>query len=207
MPFLSDYPDSTSANKTATGRLSQNPLRVSLLIVLALFVYQASQMAPYVYIFELGQSYSLSDSFLGWANGVAIWTGGIAAVITAYWSTRSGYVLPMIVGGLLSALSVALLAYPSAVTYFVACVGFTFFFTITVVYMLALFSVLDSSGRFATIGSFINTLGLASGPLIAATLLSVGYNYVNLAWIGALGMMISCVVVLAPGRYVERYEQ
>jgi len=207
IPFLSDYPDPMTSEKTVNFGLSQAPMRISLLIILALFVYQAAQMAPYVYIFELGQSYALSDSFLGWANGIAIWTGGAAALFTAYWSTRSGYVLPMIAGGLLSALSVALLAYPSELTYFVACVGFTFFFTITIVYMLALFSVLDDTGRFATVGSFISTLGLASGPLLAATLLTIGYDYVNLALFGALGMTLACGVVVSPGRYVERYEQ
>jgi len=208
IPFLADYP-TPAKNETASTsnpgfRLSPAPTRIVILTMLALFVYQATQMAPYVYIIELGQSYALSDSFLGLANGIAIWFGGVAAAITAYWSTRSGYAIPAVGGCLVSALGVALLSYPSSVTYFIASVGFAFFFTIAIVYLLALFSVLDETGRFATVGSFINTIGLASGPLLAATLLTRGFSYVDIVWVGAIGMVLAGLLVLMPARYVER---
>jgi len=207
IPFLSDYPERSAPENKVKAGLSQAPLGISLMVILALFLYQAAQNAPFIYVFELGQGYGLSDSFIGQALGIATWGGGVAALFAAYWSTRTGYVVPLIVGGSLSALSVALLAYPSALTYFVALVGFAFFFTITIVYLLTQFSVLDETGRFATIGNFVNSLGLASGPFLAATLLTVGYNYVNLVWFGALGMMFACLIVLYAARYAERYER
>lgn len=207
LPFLSDYPNPVAADRVREIGLSQAPLGISLLIILALFSYQAAQNAPFIYLFELGQSYALSDSFMGWAGGIAIWAGGVAALFTAYWSTRSGYVVPLVVGGSLSASSVALFSYPSAATYFVANVGFAFFFTITLVYLLTLFSVLDETGRFATVGNFVNTLGLASGPFLAATLLTLGYSYVDLVWFGAAGMILASSIAVLAARYVESYER
>lgn len=208
LPFLDEYPDPIvggAANHRQPALTA--PKMITALAIVVLFVYQGTQQGAWAYIFELGQNFGLSDAFLGSASGIAIWTGGLAAVFTAFWSMRSGYRLPVMASGILSACAVALMSNYTAAAYVAGAIGWTFFYTITMVYLLAMFAALDASGRFATVGNFVSTFGLATGPLLSASLLGEGVSYSSLMWLAAVGMAAASLVALVPARHLESIQQ
>ena len=202
IPLLHSYP--VAEHTPSQGSLSLTlSSAITALAVLALFAYQATQQGAWVYTFELGQSFGLSDAFLGGASGTAVWIGAASAAFTAYWSMRSGYRLPILAGGLLSACAVAVMSNKSAVAYAMGTIGWAFFYTIITVYLLAMFAALDPSGRFAAVGNFASNTGLATGPLVAASLLGSGVGYTTLLLLAASGMAMATLVALVPARYLE----
>ena len=113
VPLLSDYPapdpdpqGAATNGDTALHARLRAPLATVCCAVLALFLYQAGQMGTFAYYFELGQSHGMSDSFLGTTNAVAIWLGVPTALFVAYWSTRSGYLRPIVLASLITAIAI-----------------------------------------------------------------------------------------------------
>ena len=207
LPFLSDYQAPRATTKTlAKTSTYRAPLATVVLAGLALFAYQAGEMAAYTYIFEHGQTFGLSDSFMGWTSAASLWIGVFAALGAAYWSTRYGYVLPALVGGLLTAGAIFLLIYPSAVAYLVASIAFGICFCATIPYLLSLITEMDNTGQLASIGAFVSSLGLASGPFFAAVLLGLGADYVGILTFAAIAIICSSLLAVSPGRYLEKAE-
>ena len=116
---------------------------------------------------------------------------------------RSGYLIPIGVGGFLSACAVLLMSSETAVAYAIGAIAWSFFYTIITVYLLAMFAALDTSGRFAAVGNFVSNFGLATGPMLAASLLGGGVSYPSLLWLAAFGMAIATLIALVPARYLE----
>ncbi len=141
---------------------------------------------------------------MGWTSAVSLWSGVLSALGAAYWSTRNGYVRPAVVGAVLTAAAVALLIYPSASAYLIASIGFGIFFCATIPYLLSLLAEMDDTGRLASVGSFVSSFGLASGPFLAATLLGLGASIVDVLIFAVAAMTCAGILAIAPGRYLER---
>ncbi len=205
LPFLSDYPE-PHAPRQSSARVSsyRAPLTVVILAGLALFIYQAGEMAAYTYIFEHGQTFGLSNTFMGWTSATSLWIGVFAALGAAYWSTRFGYVLPAVAGSVLTACAIGLLIYPSAAAYLAASIAFGIFFCMTIPYLLSLITEMDDTGRLASVGAFVSSFGLASGPFLAATLLGLGADYVDVLTFSVVASVVASILAINPGRYLEQ---
>ncbi|MEM9620286.1 MAG: MFS transporter [Pseudomonadota bacterium] len=189
VPLLSDYPpvtESTQHNPQPTPRGKRHP---AVLCALAgLFLYQVGQLAAYAYVFEMGQAYGFGGAFIGWTVALSLWVGVPSALFVAYWSTRSGRLLPSAGGALLTAFACAMLLFQFPASYVVGNLLFGIFFSITVPYQLANISELDPTGQLASVGALVNSIGPATGPVIAALLIGQG----NFALV--LGTGISLIV-------------
>lgn len=204
IPFLSDYEELEVSDHSVAASSYRAPMLIVAIAGFALFTFQAGQMAAYAYIYEIAQSFGFSDTFIGWTNAAGIWVGAPAALFAAYWSTRSGYVRPGLYGCALAAFAVAGLVVPSQLTYVVASLGLGMFFSFVIPYLLALVAEMDRTGRLASFGSFLSSFGLATGPFLAAVLLSMGAGYKVIVWFGAVLMLIAAFSTILPGRYLEK---
>lgn len=64
-------------------------------------------------------------------------------------------------------------------------------------------SALDQAGQMAVLGGFASKMGLASGPLAAALMLT-GDNYEQVINIAVIGLVISAIVVLKPALLLDK---
>ena len=133
----------------------------------------------------------------------ALWAGGLSAVIVAWWGTRIGRLLPMCAGVFGMTVCSGLLLIPVLGIYMVAAVGFSACFSIAIPYLLGIGSEMDNTGQIAAVGSFINTLGLATGPAIAASLLN-GDHYERVVLFACVVLLASAIVGVPAARMLDQ---
>ena len=69
-------------------------------------------------------------------------------------------------------------------------------------YLFGMCADLDHSGQMATIGGMMSKLGMATGPLVAASLLN-GEGYDIVIQIGMVGMVMTLFVALLPAIRID----
>ena len=62
---------------------------------------------------------------------------------------------------------------------------------------------MDNTGQVAAVGSFINTLGLATGPAIAAGLLD-GDHYERVLLFACVALLVSAIVGVPAARMLDQ---
>jgi len=202
LPLFDRYP-MTKSGIGETSRCERPPRSQILLALAALFSFQAGQMAAFAYRIELGLHYGFAPNFVNLVIVVSLLVGAPSALIVAWWSTRSGRLLPACVGVVLMTSVTGMLLVPQPLVFGVASVGFAVFFGVSIPYLLGVASEMDNSGRMAAIGTFASSLGLATGPAIAATLLGEGHHERVLIFAcGALAA--SLLLVFGPARMLDR---
>ena len=104
---------------------------------------------------------------------------------------------------MLTTVAVSLLFMSSTGAYVFGNLGLNIFFSMTIPYLLGIASELDNSGRLAAFAGFVNSLGLATGPAIAAALL--GDNHFERVLILAVSCMaVSAMLVARPARLLDQ---
>jgi predicted MFS family arabinose efflux permease len=199
--WLLDSYSARAAHSTARSR-SRAPWIVIALGCAGVFVYQAGEMASFAYMFEIGTGHGLDAAVAGRAIGIGLWVGGPAALLVAWWSTRSGRMLPASVGAVATAFGVALLWLPSAVAYLTANIGLSVCFSLTLPYLLGVVAETDNDGDMAAIGGFVNSLGLATGPAIAAAILGDAH-YERVVLFAVTALVVSGLLVVWPARVLD----
>ena len=166
-------------------------------------IFQAGQFSLFAYELELGGHYGFETDFVSLVLASALLGGGLTALIVAWWGTRVGRLIPMCVGVFGMAACAGLFLVPVVWTFMVAAVGFGACFSIAIPYLLGIGSEMDNSGQMAAVGSFINSLGLASGPAIAATLLD-GDQYERVVIFSCLALLGSAIVGIPAARMLDQ---
>ncbi len=202
LPLLGPYPQTPTAPPTSTrrGRAAGTLIAPALL---ALFVFQAGEMAAFSYVIELGLSYDFDAGFTSTAVAISLWIGGPAALLVTWWSIRSGRLLPVSTAVTLTAASVALLLVPAPVAFLLANVGFGIFFGIALSYLMGVASEMDASGRAGTAAGFAGNLGLATGPAVAAALVGDGL-FERVLVFAVSAILISALLAAGPARALDR---
>ena len=162
---------------------------------MALFLFQAANMALFAFIFGLGEHYGLTIDFMsptiGIANIVAI--GG--AVLAAYTGIKYKLLKPLTLALIVSALGTCIFLFSdSQVIYLIAnCItGVAWAFCIP--YLLTMSAKFDEAGQMAALGGFASKMGLASGPIVAGYVLATDGSY-PLLIVMAAGAIIACLVI------------
>jgi predicted MFS family arabinose efflux permease len=88
----------------------------------------------------------------------------------------------------------------TALSYAIAVCVYNFGFNKTHPYLLATMASFDGSGRVVTFAVAMQTLGLAIGPAIGATLL-VGNSFIVVQWFGIVAFAASFALILIPARF------
>ena len=127
---------------------------------------------------------------------------GPAALFVAWWSTRSGRLKPVFSCVLATVLSVSLYLMPHPAAFVAACIGFGIFFSLAFPYIIGVSTEMDNLGQVAAVAGFISSLGLATGPAIAAAL--VGESRYELVVLFALGSLLaSALLIIYPARLLD----
>jgi predicted MFS family arabinose efflux permease len=215
LPFLPAYaresvaesPPAPGAAEGATaGRPRRAPFDRALPIaLLAVFLFQAGNMALAAYIIELGRAYGLSLDFISTWIGLSGWLATVGSVLVVVFGTRWGRTLPIAIGG--AAAVVGNFAFHGSASAFVfaaanVATAITWFFVIP--YLLGLCATFDRTGRAAALAGLFSKLGFATGPYAASLLVGSGTaasygSVINLS-VGALAL--SAVLGAAAARRV-----
>ncbi|MDG1663395.1 MAG: MFS transporter, partial [Pseudomonadales bacterium] len=154
LPFIADY---SVDNTTPTDRLERPTSSIQLgpltLTMIALFFFQAANMAVFAYIIGLGRSFGLETAFITPVLGAASWVGVLGALLVVVFSTRYGRFFPVLTGMTLTLAATALLHYSGSQLAFIlanCAVGITWAFIIA--YLLGMSAEFDKAGRMAALG-------------------------------------------------------
>ncbi|ROR99943.1 putative MFS family arabinose efflux permease [Sinobacterium caligoides] len=202
LPFLSRY----EVEKKTSVDEPNKPLNVKglLLVLLATFLFQAANMGIYAYIIGMGKQFGLEMDFITNTLGVAAWIAIAGSVLVIFISTKFGRIIPISIGVILTAVGCAILHYSDIKSvYWISnvAVGITWAFVIS--YLLGMCADFDSSGQTAALGGFASKMGLASGPLAAAFLIT-GDSYTVMINISVIAVLGCLVVVIPPALYLDR---
>ena len=168
--------------------------------LLAVFFFQAGNMALSAYIIELGRAYGLGLDFVSITIGVSGWVATLGAVLVVAFANRWRRTLPIAVGSLLALVGNAAFHASALPTVYLAAnivTAIMWFFVIP--YLLGLCASFDRTGRSASLAGLFSKLGLASGPYAASLLITGNTSYgavVNLA-VGALALATVCGIAAA----------
>lgn len=202
-------PKSLTGNGTKDDR-AEAPTRylrpVVLLSLLALFLFQAGNMALAAFIIRLGEHAQLERGFIGDALGWATWLGTAGAVLVIVMGARFGRLRPLFAAFLLTLVGTAGFLWSSnPLVFLIANIGTAITWSFVVPYLFGMISQLDSSGRLATLGGFVSKCGLASGPLLAGLLLRSD-NFDLLIWLSVLVLAVSAMAAFMAAQRIDQQE-
>jgi predicted MFS family arabinose efflux permease len=197
VPFLAAYPLPSRKAKggktdSATAKIRVFPLGLTLL---ALFLFQAANMALFAFIFGLGKHYSLTVDFMSPAIAVANIVAIGGAVLAAYTGIKFKLLKPLLLALLCSGLATCLFLFSeSQAIYLLAnCItGFAWAFSVP--YFLTMSARFDAAGQMAALGGFASKMGLACGPMVAGYVLSSEGSYPLLVVI-AVAVIAACLAI------------
>jgi predicted MFS family arabinose efflux permease len=202
VPFLPDYPEREPAHRdTAEAGIQLRPLALTLF---SLFLFQAANMGLFAYIIGMGRYHGLEQGFIGTSLAAASWIGVLGSILVIFLSTRFGRLLPLGLGILLTTIATVGLHWsglPWIYTLANCAVGMTWAFVIP--YLLGMCAEFDRAGQMAALGGFASKMGLASGPAVAAVLMT-GENYGLIINIAVIGLILSLVMMAYPARLLDR---
>lgn len=204
VPFLDRYPPKQAKpNAAPQGRLLVLPL---VLTLLAIFIFQAANMALLAFIIRLGLDYGLTRTYVSGALGLATWIALIGPFIVIGVGVRFGRVWPLAIGMALTLAGTGFFhwsGYPWAYLLANCATGITW--GLVIAYLLGMTAEFDTAGRTAALGGFISKLGLASGPFVASRLLlNAGFDFGSLINFALIGLGLSTIVMLIPAAYLDR---
>ena len=189
LPFIPNVREAKSTN---------NPFKINfsfllVLALIALFLFQASNMGVADYAFELGKDIGLVNTeisnLLTVANIISI-SGGLFVYVIG---TKYGRTIPLFIGVSISAIFTYLLHYSESITmYFIANTVTGIAWAFVIPYILGLCASFDSHGQMAALAGFVSKVGLATGPLVGSMfILNYGFELIlNIATIALIGATI-----------------
>ena len=202
LPWLDRYPVPGRGAADESVGVRRGPWIAIALGCAALFAYQAGQMATFAYVIELAERRHFDAEFVARIVAAGQWVGGPAGLFVAWWATRSGRFLPSVFGTLLTAAGVAFFLLPGELAYAAANIGLGIFFPLAIPYLLGVVAEMDNSGQTAALGGFVSSLGLATGPAIAATILGDA-QYERVVLFATLTLAVAALVVALPARLLD----
>ena len=201
--FLPEYPLPEQVTQTSEQTNAKTNIGLLGLTLAAIFLFQGANMGLFAYMIGLGRAEGLDIAFMSPALGAASWVALLGAFLVMVLGTRFGRVKPLILGVLITALCTWLLHYSELSDVYlygniVIGVGWAF----VLPYLFGICSELDKAGQYAAMGGFASKMGLASGPLVGAFLLSneIYGPMINAATIG----LIACLLIaLKPAKALD----
>ncbi|TLU64709.1 MFS transporter [Thalassotalea litorea] len=201
LPFIPQYDKNANPVKGKPQSIRKLPLSAALL---ALFLFQAANMGLYAFIIELGKVAGLETELISTIIGVSAWFGILGSLLVVWLSTRVGRGLPLTIGIIFTAISTLGLHYAEQEwAFWLANINIAIAWAFVIPYILGLCAEFDQQGQMAALGGFASKMGLASGPLVAA-LMVTGFSYTVLINIAALVLVLSMIAAWWPSRLLDK---
>jgi predicted MFS family arabinose efflux permease len=207
VPFLDRYDVTPAHERVSAAPKSAIPLVPISLVLMSLFLFQASNNGLFAFIIGLGKVSGLELNFITLTLAVAGWIGLLGAGLVIVFHTRYGRTIPLALAMLLTMAATWALHYSNSGTVYLLAncvIGVTWAFVMS--YLLGLVAAFDATGQMAALGGFASKMGLASGPLAGGLLLGDD-NYGLLINLAVIGLALSAVASLIPARLKDRPEK
>ncbi len=203
LSLLDAYAVHVAPERSIEASGGRAPRSFIALALVSIFLYQSGQMGAFAYVIELGNHYRFATGFISVAIAVALWIGGPAALLVAWWSTRSGRLRPAFLGIVLTAAVIAAMAVPLPAAYLLANIGLSISFSLSIPYLFGVASEMDNNGQTAAFAGFVSSLGLASGPAMAGMILGEAH-FERIIILAVVLLSASAVLVVHPARMLDR---
>ncbi len=203
MFFLPKLPTDI-APATPTVAVNKDTFGRSLLLLLAIALYQIAANAIWAYVGLIGLRAEISNENVNLYIGATGLLGIAGAMLPIINGNRAGRLFWVVAGMVLSTASAVLLNFSHIVTLYITAMSLLFFsWTAVQSYLLAVTAELDTSGRLSTIASVVASLGFATGPLLASFLLNDD-NFSNMLYACVIIFVLSFLFLLNPVRKQEQ---
>jgi len=203
LPFLPDYPPrAPRVAAEVDGPVAWTPF---MLAMLAVFFFQAANMALLAYMIRLGVEAGLDRGHVSGALGIATWIALIGPLLVIWLGKSRGRFGPMVCAMLLTLGGNALFHFSHNELIFLLAnclTGITWGFIIP--YLFGVAAEFDAAGRTAALAGVVSKLGLASGPAAAAWLLDAGGDFHALINWALGGLALSMLLMLIPAWQLDR---
>ncbi len=201
LPFLDSYPAGRVERPAASGGIRKGLLAAT---AVALFLFQAGNMALLVYMISLARNFGLETGYASTVLGLSTWVGIAGCVAVVVFGTRFGRAWPLAIATALT--SVACFAFHwsgmPGVYLLANCVsGITWSFVAA--YLLGMCAEFDQAGRTAALGGFVSKMGLATGPFVAAAFLDRA-GYPELITAASIAVALSLPFMFVPALRRQR---
>lgn len=202
LPWLPEYPVAIIDPKAALpAPVRRIPLICNLF---AIFLFQAANMGLFAYIIGLGRAEGLSMEFMSPALASASWVALLGSFFVIIIGTRYGRTWPLVFGILLTALCSWALVYSEFKWVYLLTnilIGVTWAFVLP--YLFGICSELDKAGQLAALGGFASKMGLASGPMVAAFVLTEN-NYQLLIYLATFFLVVATILAYMPAKLLDK---
>ena len=204
LPFIADYPE-TSVPKTNNASTDQSTKwLMPALVLMAIFCFQGALMGLFAYIFGFGVSLGLERDLVAWVLGGASWMGMAGAFLMMILPASLGRKIPLFVAMLAALIAIWALHFGEQKSVFIAasfaiCICWSF----VTPYLFGMCSQFDSDGAIAILGGFASKLGLASGPLLAAFILT-DLDYSLLINTAIIGIVAAFILSILPALLLDK---
>lgn len=202
LAFLADYPPRARALPVAGAQAGVR--RVPLVRTLvAVFLFQASNMGLNAFIIPLARHYGLEDAFISNTLGIASWIGALGSIAVIWMAGRYQRALPIVVVLAITLVATAAFLQSGVAAVFIAANAITAVaWSFLIPYFFGMCADFDPAGQSATLAGFFSKMGLASGPAIAALILGHD-NYPLLVVVSLVGLALCGLAVIGPARLLD----
>ena len=205
IPFLAAYPLPEAISQAdKLGAASKIKLLPLVLVLAALFLFQAGNMSLFAFIFGLGENYGLTVDFMSPAIGIANVVSISGAVLAAWAGIRFKLMRPLAVALACSALGTLLFLLSASQQFYLLanCVtGVAWAFCVP--YVLTMSARFDEAGQMAALGGFASKMGLATGPAVAGYVLAGEGAYPFLIMMVSAVIGVCLVLALRPAHVLD----
>lgn len=204
LPFLPDYPlNSAPPRDVPVGVRPALPPGL-VIALLAVFFFQAGNMALSAYIIELGRANGLGLGFISATIGVSGWIATVGALLVVAFGTRWRRTLPIAAGILLAVLgNAAFRGSALPMVYLAANIVTAIMWFFVIPYLLGLCAAFDRSGRSASLAGLFSKLGLASGPYAASLVIGLDASYTAVINLAVAALAVAGVCGIAAARIMD----
>jgi predicted MFS family arabinose efflux permease len=170
----------------------------------AILLYFTAQGGVWAYLFLIGTAGGLSEAqvatALTWSGIAGIFGGFTPALI----GNRVGRVGPLVVGIVAGLVPMLYLKGPEAVWgYTVGVCVYNFAWNMTHPFLLATYASFDRTGRVVVYATALQTIGMAIGPAVAATLIHSG-DYSPINWLAIVLFVATLAMIVPAGLHQAR---
>ena len=202
LAFLDDYPPRAKPMPVA-GAPSGARRTPLIRTLVAVFLFQASNMGLNAFIIPLARHYGLEDAFISNTLGIASWVGALGSIAVIWMAGRFRRALPIVVVLATTLVATAAFLRSDFAWVFVAANAVTAVaWSFLIPYFFGMCADFDPAGQSATLAGFFSKMGLASGPAIAALILGQD-NYPLLVVVSLAGLGLCGLTVLGPARLLD----